>query len=103
MLQKFTSLMLRPDRRECVPCPTLNDVVNVNGDCETCPEGSFPNGERNSCSECQPDEIVAFDGSCKRCPDGFVPNYNRRFCKRCPMSLIANAGICEPCPNPETE
>ena len=48
------------------------NIVNANGECEVCPDDSFPNGERNSCSECKPDEIVDYDGSCKRCPDGFV-------------------------------
>ena len=103
MLQKFTSLMLRPNRRECVPCPTLNDVVNVNGDCETCPEGSFPNGDRTSCFLCKADEIIFYDDSCKRCPDGLIPNANRKFCVSCPKSLIADGGMCKSCPNPTTE
>ena len=81
----------------------MNDIVNINGECETCSEGSFPNGKRTSCSECKPHEIVNYDGSCKSCPDGFIPNENRRFCYRCPKSLIADGGLCKQCPNPEIE
>ena len=100
---RFTVLPLRPDRTSCEHCPTMMDIVNINGTCETCPEGSFPNGERTSCSECKPHEIVNYDGSCKSCPDGFIPNENRRFCYRCPKSLIADGGLCKQCPNPEIE
>ena len=102
-IRKFTVSPFSPDRRVCEPCPNEKDIVNTNGECETCQEGSFPNGERNSCSECKPNEIVNFDGSCNGCPDGFIPNENRRFCYRCPKSLIANGGVCTPCPNPEKE
>ena len=69
----------------------------------TCPEGSYPNGLRNSCSQCKADEKVDFDGTCKRCPDGFVPTENHRHCKPCFKSLFADEGMCKPCPNPETE
>ena len=79
------------------------DIVDTNGECQTCATGSYPNGERNSCSECKPNEKVDYDGSCRRCPDGFVPNQNRRFCIRCPKSLIANEGMCRSCPIPEKE
>ena len=102
-ISKFTVLPYSPDRRECEPCPNEMNIVNTNGECEVCPNDSFPNGERNSCSECKPDEIVDYDDSCKRCPDGFVPNTNRRFCFRCPKSLIAKGGVCESCPNPDKE
>ena len=78
-------------------------IVNINGECESCPDGAFPNGDRNSCSKCKPEEIVHFDGSCKSCPEGFIPNENRRFCKRCPKNLIANEGLCKACPMPEKE
>ena len=100
---KFTVLPFSPERRECEPCPNIDDIVNSDGICEPCPEGSFPNGERNSCSECKPNEIVNFDGSCKSCPEGYIPIGNRRFCKRCPKSLIASEGLCKSCPNPEKE
>ena len=101
--RKFTVLLSSPERRVCEPCPTIMDIVDFNGECTTCAEGSYPNGERTSCSECKPDEKVNYDGSCKRCPDGFVPNENRRFCKRCPINLIANGGLCIPCDNPDKE
>ena len=99
----FTVLSLSPDRRACEPCSSINDIVNSNGECEPCPEGSFPDGERRSCSHCKADEKVNFDGSCKRCPDGFVPTENHKFCKQCWRSLIAVDGICQPCPNQEKE
>ena len=92
-----------PDRRGCEHCPTAKDIVNATGQCQTCDEGSFPNGERNSCSECKPDERVDFDGSCKKCQEGFVPTENRRYCIRCPKSLIANEGMCKACGNPKKE
>ena len=82
---------------------SINDIVNITGQCETCAEGSFPNGERTSCFLCKPDEIVSYDGSCKRCPDGLIPNKNHRFCVSCPKSLIAKGGVCVPCTNPEKE
>ena len=102
-IQKFTTLFSRPHRRECEHCQSLNDIVNITGDCETCPEGSFPNGERTACFDCKSDEIIDFYGSCKRCPEGLIPNENRRFCIACPKSLIANDGMCKTCPDPEKE
>ena len=98
-----TALSFSDDRRTCEPCPTLKDIVDDNGKCATCAEGSFPNGLRNSCSQCQVDEKVDFDGSCKKCPHGFVPDEFRRHCKPCPKSLIAEEGVCNSCPNPEKE
>ena len=79
------------------------NIVNVNGECEQCAEGSFPNGLRNSCSKCQVDEKVDFNGSCKKCPDGYVPDKYRRHCIKCPKSLIAEEGVCNKCPIPEKE
>ena len=102
-IQKFTALFLRPHRRECEHCPTLNDIVNITGDCETCPEGSFPNGKRTECFICKADEIISYDGLCKRCAEGLIPNENHRFCIPCPKSLIANEGVCKTCPDPEKE
>ena len=94
----------RPERTSCEPCPNLlMDIVNINGECETCPEGSFPNGIRHSCIQCQADEILSFDDSCKKCPEGMVPSSNRKFCKPCPKTMIANEGVCQPCPNPDKE
>ena len=102
-IQKFTALFLRPHRLECEHCETLNDIVNITGHCETCPEGSFPNRERTACFICNADEIISFDGSCKRCPEGLIPNENHRFCIACPKSLIASEGMCKRCKNPEKE
>ena len=104
LFSKFTVLPHSPDRRECEPCPNVErEIVNNNGDCEECPEGSFPNGEKRACSKCKPDEIIGYKDSCKRCPNGFVPNENRRFCFRCSKSLFADEGICKSCPNPSKE
>ena len=101
--QKFTALFSRPHRLECEHCTTFNDIVNITGDCVTCPEGSFPNGKRTACFHCKADEIISYDGSCKRCPEGLIPNEIHRFCIACPKSLIANEGVCITCPNPEKE
>ena len=101
---EFTVFLIRPHRRKCVPCPNINDFVNqTTGNCEECPEGQFPNGERYSCSLCEPDKIINFDDSCKSCPDGYVPSKTRKFCTPCAKSLIAKEGICQSCPVPTKE
>ena len=77
--------------------------MNLNGKCEECPEGLYPNGYKTSCSQCRADEVIDFDGFCQKCQDGFVPVENRKFCKPCPKGLIATGGICALCPNPEKQ
>ena len=99
---KLTALAFRPDRRSCVPCPDPSYIVNIDGSCEKCQEGSFPSAERTFCSPCQADE-VNLDGVCLRCPDGLIPSDNKEKCIRCSPNLIANEGLCKTCPNPETE
>ena len=81
----------------------LKDFVNEDGQCETCGEGLFPNGEKNGCLHCQADEIALSDDSCKKCPNGYIPSTNRDHCKLCPKTLIAIEGRCDPCENPEKE
>ena len=87
----------------CVACPTQFDIVNVTGQCETCPEGSFPNGVRDKCFPCQANEIILYDGSCQRCDQGYVPSKNHKYCKSCPKHLVIDDGACKFCPKPETE
>ena len=102
-IRKFTVSPFSPERRICEPCPNEKDIVNTNGECQTCQEGSFPNGERTMCFPCKPEEIILFDGSCKLCPVGSVPTANHKFCMSCPKSLIASGGVCTSCPDPIKE
>ena len=99
----ISNLPYSDDRTICEACENDNDIVNLNGKCETCPEGEHPNGQRDSCSLCKANEIIDFDDICQPCPDGFVPSENRRFCRPCPKGSIAKDGICQACEDPEKQ
>ena len=81
----------------------LKDIVDMNGTCVTCEEGSFPNGKRNSCSKCQADEFLTFEDKCKKCELGHIPSESRKFCIKCATTLIANEGACTSCASPNKE
>ena len=81
----------------------LQDIVDSDGNCTTCEEGTFPNGNKDSCSKCQPDEFLTFQDKCKKCSVGHIPSENRQFCKKCPTTLITYKGACTSCTNPTKE
>ena len=100
---KFTVLLFSLDRKVCEACNDTSYIVNTNGECVPCPEGSFPNGLRNKCFPCKAEEIILYDGSCKTCEESYVPSNNHKFCKPCLKNLVAKDGACQPCPDPNKE
>ena len=101
---------------ECVACDDFGKRANdAKSECVSCPPGTEPSFDRESCSACAGFNTSSFGIGCEECsfpfvvndlkttclpcPAGTGPNENRTTCEACTGGTFSILGVCNLCPD----
>ncbi len=79
------------------PCEGEFDIVNANGECETCPYKTLPNDERTKCNPCYiapviaENECLTYSSTENGCDIIITPKPKGTYC----MFYVGSSGLCD--------